>query len=105
MSVEVVEIDALELEALQAGLARLLEMCGPAIGCPLIEARPQQPTLRRDHEVRRIRMQRLRDQPLGNFGTVGIGGIDEIYAEFDGAPQHADRLLFVLWRSPNSAAR
>ena len=36
-------------------------------------------------------MQRLRDQLLADVRAVGVGGVDEVDAELDRAPQHGER--------------
>ena len=38
---------------------------------------------------RRIRVQRFADQVLGDVGPVGVGGVEELHAQFDRAAQHA----------------
>ena len=68
--VKLIKIDALELEPLQACLARIAQMRGPAIRVPPSGARPQKPALGRDDEALGIRMQRLGDRALADRGAI-----------------------------------
>ena len=49
-------------------------------------------------------MQRLADQFLGDVRAVGVGGVDEVDAELDGAAQHADAFVVVVRRAPDTLA-
>ena len=49
-------------------------------------------------------MQRLGDETLGNFGPVGVGGVDKIDSQLDCAPQDSDRLGMVGRFSPDASA-
>ena len=49
-----------------------------------------------------IGMQRLADQLLGNIGAIGIGGVDEIDAQFRQPLQHPQRLGLVARRTPDA---
>jgi hypothetical protein len=53
--VELVQVDALELQSLQASVERAAQMLGARIRDPLRRARAQQPAFRRDHEILRDR--------------------------------------------------
>ena len=61
------------------------------------------PGLGRDDQAV-VGMQRLADDLLGDVRAVGVGGVDEVDAEFDRAPQHADRFVAVGGRAPNALA-
>ena len=49
-----------------------------------------------------IRVQGLADQFLGHIRPVGVGGVDEVDAEFDGAAQNANAFVAVIGRTPNT---
>ncbi len=60
--VQLVEVDALKLQALEAAVDGALEVLGPAIRIPGARAWPQQAALRGDDEIFRVRMERFGDQ-------------------------------------------
>ncbi len=102
--VELVEIDALELEAAQAPLAGFPQVLRPAVGLPLARPGADQAALGGDHQPLRVRMEGLGDELLGDLRAVGVGGVDEVDAQLDGAAQHAPRLLLVVRRPPDAFA-
>ena len=75
-------------------------MLGAAVLDPSVWTGPLKASFGRDQKVGGIWMQRLGDETLGNFGSVGVGGVNQIDAEFDGAPQDSDRLGMILRLSP-----
>jgi hypothetical protein len=83
-TVELIEVDALELEAPQAALALLAQVLGPAVGVPHVRAGPDQAALGGDRKVVGVGMQRLGDQVLAHLGAVGVGGVDQVDPEVDG---------------------
>jgi hypothetical protein len=103
-SVQLPEIDAIELQSFQASVERLSQVLGPAVGDPLVRAGSLEAALRGDHQTRRVRMQRLGDQLFGYERPVGVRRVDEIHAELHGAPEHANRLVVIGWRSPHALA-
>jgi hypothetical protein len=68
---------------------------GPAVLVPAARLRPHQPALGGDDEILRIGMQRFGDQLFVDMRAIGIGGVEEIGAEFVGAPKHGMRILAV----------
>ena len=56
-------------------------------------------------QVRRIGMQGLADQFVGHVGPVELGGVDVVDAEFDGPPQHGQRLVAIARRPERPATR
>ena len=83
--VELVERDLLELEPPQASLAGLDQVVRPAVLRPLPGTGALEAALGRDHEIIRVRRQRLADELLADVRTVGVGGVDEVDAELDRA--------------------
>jgi hypothetical protein len=49
-------------------------------------------------------MQRLLDEALAHFGSVGISGIDEVNAEFHCSAQYPARLDRILRLTPDAGA-
>lgn len=102
--VELIEVDALALQALEARLARALEMLGTAIGVPAPGARPQQPALGRDDETGGVGMERLGDERLAHRGAIGIGGVDEGHAARYHPAQKGHGILRIGGPAPTAAA-
>jgi hypothetical protein len=88
--VELVQRDLLEPEPPQAALARLPQVFRAPVGVPAARAGPDQAALGRDHQVVWVRVQRLGDQLFAHRWPVGVGGVDEVDAEFHHAPQRRD---------------
>jgi hypothetical protein len=84
--VELVEIDAVQLQAAQAAVAALLQALGPRVARPLAGTGPAKAALGGDHEAVPIRMERLRDQVLAHLRPVRVCGVDQVDAELDNAP-------------------
>jgi hypothetical protein len=72
---------------------------------PFVGTWPAKAGLGSDHEVRRIRVQRLRYDFFAHVRAIGIRGIDEIDSQLDSAPQHPDGLGPIRGLSPNSLPR
>ena len=88
-AMQLVKVDALQLEPPQAHLDALDQIARAAHVFRLRRPLPRDSALGGDHQARRIRVQRLGDQPLGNLRPVGVGGIDQVDAQLDGAAQNA----------------
>src|SRR5262249_41393069 len=79
----------------QAALAGRARVRGRAVGAPAAGARPDQAALGGDDQVVGVRVQGLGDQPLAALWAVGIGGVDEVDAEFPRPPQRGPGLVRV----------
>jgi len=86
--VQLVEVDALELQALQAAGEISFKLLRAAIGIPAAGARSGQTALGRDHQPLRIGMERLGDQHLVGARPVALRRVDELHAELDRPAQH-----------------
>src|SRR5436190_14663343 len=71
-SVELVQVDALELEALEAAFEVLAQLFRLAVRVPAPGARALEAALRRDDEALRVGMQRLADEDLAGMRTVAL---------------------------------
>src|ERR1017187_2175128 len=96
-----VKMNALEPQALEARLARFTQVRRSSVRGPLRGARPYLPTLGSYHQSTRIRIQRLGNQLLTDIRTVGIRGVDEVDAQLKRAVQYAARLRRVLRCAPD----
>src|SRR3984893_17113201 len=77
-------------------------MFRPSVFDPLVRARPLEPTLRRDNDAFRIRIQGLGDDSLADIGPVRIRSVDEIDPEVDGASSDANSLARIRRFAPDS---
>ena len=57
-----------------------------------------------NHQIFRVRMQRLFDQPVADVWPVKIGSVDVIHAGGDRFAQQCDRRVFIFRRSPHFGA-
>jgi len=103
-NVELIDINAVELQAFEAAFDGLAKMSGSGVMGPLIGAGTVPATLGGNDEAGRIRMQGLSDEFFADIGAVRIGGVNEIDAELDGAAQNGYGRLAVLGRAPDAIA-
>src|SRR5215203_544687 len=92
---QLVEVYALHLEPTQAALARLAQVLGAPVGDPST-TRAREASLGGDDQVIRVGVECFGDQALGDLGTVGVGGVDEVHSMLYGPPEHAASFLRVL---------
>src|SRR6202521_1860935 len=102
-TVQLVEINPVGAQALEARLAGGAQMRWPAVPTPLARPRPRQAALGRNDQPVAIGRQRFGDQLLADPGTVGIGCVDEADAELDRTAQQAYRCCPILRRTPDAA--
>ena len=103
--VELVERDLFELEPPQTTLAGLDQVLWPPVGRPLSRSGAHEAAFGRDHEIIRVRVERLADQFLAHVWPVGIGGVEKVHAELDRAAQHRLRLVAVGGLTPDAPTR
>ncbi len=87
--VQLVEGDAIEAEPDAARLAGGGEVGRTAVGLNLAVRVDDTAALGGDHETVWIRGERFGDQLLGVTGPVGVGGVDQVGAELERAPEQA----------------
>jgi hypothetical protein len=78
---------------------------GRPSGCQSPAPGPYEARFGRNDEIRRIRIQRLRNQSLRDFGPVRIRSVDDRDAELDGGFQDRNRLVVVGRLAPNAGPR
>ena len=99
--VEVVERDRLQPQPPQAGLASSPKMLRSAVGPPLERPVPKVAALGGEHELRRIGMERLRDELLAHVRPVGIRGVDDVDAKVNRLAQHRTCRLAIRRSAPD----
>src|SRR6476659_5930281 len=97
---ELIQIDPLQPQALQAALDRAPQMLGTTVLDPGATIWSQKTALGGNNQARWIGMQRLRDQQLVCFRAVAICRVDEIHAKLDRAPQNPTGVISISWHSP-----
>src|SRR5213079_1449625 len=87
-SMKLIDIDSVHPEAPETSFNRFAQVLRTAVVCPLVRARAVPPALGCDHEVLRIRMQRLCNQVFAYVRPVRIRCVDEVDAQLHSAPKH-----------------
>ena len=92
------------MQPVKTTLDRRPQMLRASVLDPFVRSGPLKAGFGRDQEIGRIGMQRLGDQTLANYGTVGVGGVDEIDSQLDRASQDCDCLGMIGRFSPDAIA-
>src|SRR5437773_6657034 len=100
--VKLIEVDALEPQALQAPVQRPAQMLGAAVRVPTAPARSHDPALGADDEALRIGIQGFRDEGFGSVRPVAVGGVEEIDSELERPMQQELRRARIGRRAPMS---
>src|SRR5271168_1176017 len=77
-------------------------MLGAPVRYPLIRSGAVKSGFGGDHQACRIRMQGFRDNFFADGGAVGVGGVDKIDSQSDGASKNAHRFAAILRLAPNA---
>ena len=101
---QLVHVDAIQAQSLQAALNGPAQVRRAGIMSPLVRSWSIPSALGRDHKIRGVRYQRFSDQFFADIGAIRIRGIYEVDAELDGTAQNGDCGHGILRRSPNSVA-
>src|SRR5215469_9374434 len=99
-SVKLIDIDAVQPQALQTSFERLSEMFRAGIVRPLAWTRAFPSPLCRDDETGWIWVECLRDQLLRCPRSIGVCSVNQIDVEFDRPPQRRKRCGFIDGGSP-----
>ena len=84
--VQLIEVNSIDPEPAQRALAGPLQMLGVSVAWPFAWPGALHAALRRNRDPL-VGMQRLGDQLLAHLGAVGVGGVDQVYAELGQPPQ------------------
>jgi len=102
--VELVDGDAVNAEALEAAFDGFAQVIGAGVVDPLGGTDALPSALGGDYEIGWVGMEGFGDEFFGDVGAVGIGGIDEVDSEFDGAAESGDGGIAIGGRSPDAFA-
>ena len=76
--VQLIEVDAVDLQPPEAPFAGLPQVLGPPVARPLSRPGTGQAALGGDHEPVRVGMKRFGDQVLAHLRPIRVGGVDQI---------------------------
>src|SRR5215211_2205804 len=103
-AMQLVKVDRLQPQTLQAGLAGLPQARGSTIRPPLVGPLSGTASLRCDHEPVRVRAQGFGDLAFVEPRAIGIGRVDQVYAEFERTPKDVLGGVLIPRRAPGSRA-
>src|SRR6266699_1867196 len=83
-SVQLINVDAIQAQSLEAALDRFAKVFRSCIVSPLIWTRTIPASLGRNHQTGRVRKQRLGNQFLTCVRVIRIGSVDKVYVQFHG---------------------
>ena len=86
---QLVEVDAVEFEPAKAHLHALDQVAGAAHDLGFGRSLAGDSAFGGDNQAGGVGVKRLGDQALGNLRAVGVGGVDEVHAQLDGAAEDA----------------
>src|SRR5438094_6133678 len=101
---QLINVDAIQSQSLEAALYRLAQMFRARIMGPLIRSWPIPASLGRDHQVFGVRRQCFGDQLFADARAIGVRGINEVDAQLYGTPQDGQRAGTVPGWSPDPFA-
>ena len=97
-------MNSTKMQPVKAALDRRSQMLRVAVLDPFVRSGPLKAGFGRDQEIGRIGMQCLGDKTFANYGAVGVGSVDEIDSQLDGAAQDCDCLGMIGRFSPDAIA-
>ena len=101
---QLVEINTFQMQPSEARLTGDTQVLGARIMVPTPGRGPRQPALGGDYYILAIRVQCLVDQLLAHFRSIGIGGIDQLYAKLHGPAQQLARPGRIGRLAPDAGA-
>jgi hypothetical protein len=103
-SMQLVEVDALKLEAAQTHFDALNQIAGTANVFGFGRALAGDAALGCDDKAGRVGVQGPANEALGDLWAVSVGGIDESDSKLDGAAENAAGFIGILRLSPRPFA-
>ena len=101
---ELIQVDALQPQALQAAFNRAPQMVGTTIRDPGSWSRSHQRPLfvAKNRTTRRVGIQRLRDHQLVGLGAVTIRSVHKIHTKFDRSMENSIDMPSIPWFPPTN---
>src|SRR5260370_1481432 len=104
-NVQLVNVDTVQAQSLEAAFNRLAKVRGSCIVGPLIRTGTVPSSLGRYHQTSRVGEHGLGNHFLVSSRPVGIRGVDEIDIEFHGTAHSSYRTLPIFCPAPDAYAR
>src|ERR1035437_6835469 len=101
---KLVDLDAVEAQALEAAFESFSQVLGAGIMDPLPGTYALPPSLGGDDQAGGIRVESFGDQFFRDVWAVRVGGVDQVDAEFNRTPQGCQARRLVSRRSPDAGA-
>ena len=101
-NVKLVDGDAVEAEALETAFDGLFEMLRAGVVSPLGGARALPSALGGDYKTCEVGVEGLSDEFFGDVRAVGVGGVDEVDSQFNGAAEGSDGGGVIVGWSPDA---
>ena len=103
--VQLEEVDPFESESPEAGFACLAQTRRPAVAAPPVRTLAGPTAFGRDHEILRVGMESLRDEPFADTRPVGVGCVDQVHTELDRSPEDTLRFRSIAGSAPRPGTR
>src|SRR6266852_2743974 len=100
--VQLIHVDAVQAQSLEASLNRLAKVRRSCIVRPLVRAGAVPATLGCNHEASWVRKQRFGNQFLAYVWPVGVRGIDEIDIKLRSSAKNRQSCLAIFRRPPDA---
>src|SRR5271156_2272799 len=103
-AMELEQIDAIEAQALEAAFAGGTQMFGFAVHGPFVGAGAVEAGFGGDDQILGIGVKGFGDDFFADVRAVGIGGVDKINSQGNGAAKDLDGFGTIFGLAPNSLA-
>ena len=94
-----------QLQTAQAHFDLLLQVFGASDREPLVRTLAGEPGFGGDNEAFRVGSKRFTDQAFAHFWSIGVGGVDEVDAQFHGAAEHLAAGVGIFGLAPDAGSR
>ena len=101
---KLVELDRVDAEPLDAGLALVPQVRWVAVALPFAGSSPGHAALGRDHEIIGVGEECVVDVLLVHLWAVRVGSVDQRDAHLNCGAQHGVGVVDVRYRPPNAVA-
>src|SRR5258708_12244839 len=98
---QLVDVDTIQAQSLQAAFDSLTQMLRAGIMGPLARPWAIPSALGRDHKIFGVRRKRFGDQFFAEVRTIGVCGVYEVDAQPYAPPKNANPRTWALARSPD----
>lgn len=101
-AVQLEKIDAFEAEAAETAFAGGAQVLGTTVGDPFVGAGAVEAGFSGNQQIFGVRIQSFGDDFFADMRAVGIGGVDEINSQVDGAAKNLNGFGTIFGFAPNA---